>query len=469
MPAYGIVLSLLGASSVALANLVVLALAVRDLGPGPVGQYALVLAIAGVLGVLEATLTVMATQRMSAPLGEPGHRAAPARAARVAGLVLLGVSTAVAALFAVGGAGGPVAIGLVGGVGAAYAVTLGTAGSLGRAQAAERFGVIGAAALASAVVRVGAVVLLMPHWGLGALGASALLSALVARAPLVPRTDPDAGGVHSEVPVGRTLRESWALLTLGISEQVLLLIDLVVISLLRGTAATGLYRLGAAAPMAAGSLLLRAFEALLPRLASTDDAAQQRLARRAGAALAATGGLAFGALAGLGGPVARLLVGEQSDVAAAVVSVLAVVFVLACAVHVPFLVTKARGEQHHLARLVPAECAMNLLLTVCLVSLLGTEGAALGTLATRLVLYLVLFPRSPARGSTPVRTLWTHGFLPAGGSAATGLAVASLVSSSVADDVTRIVVSGAAVSAIWGIGVVIALRKRALPRGAAVG
>lgn len=446
--ARGVVQTLLGASAGAVANIVVLALAVRELGPGPVGQYALALGAAGVVGVLEGALTTMTAQRVAGRRGDIAHQHAPGAAARFVGVLLLVLtSCAVGGLLAYG-ARPATALGLVGGVGAATALLLGTAGSVGRAQAADRFGVLGCATAAGAVARVSAVVVLLPHWGVGALGVGALASALVSRMPVVAVTS-GAGTSARRGSVRATLGQSRSLLALGVSGQLLALSDLVVIGALRGAAATGLYRLGAAVPMAAGGLLLRAFEAVLPRLAAYEEAEQQRLVQRMGPALAATAGLGFGALAGVAEPVARLLLGQDSAVAAVVVVVLSAVYVLDSAVHLPVLLAVARGDQARLARLVPAELTINLVSTVGLVLLVGPVGAAVGTLLTTAVLDLVLFPLSPARGGTPVRTLWTHGFLPAGGAMLLGAAIGLTVAGSGTGDVTAVMGAAGIVTVLW--------------------
>lgn len=458
----GVVQTLLGALAGAVANIAVLALAVRELGPSPVGQYALLLGAAGVVGVLESALTTMTAQRVAGRQGDLAHQRAPGRAARCAGAFLLVLTTTTVGALVASGAGWETALGMVGGVGAATAVLLGTAGSVGRAQVADRFAVLGSAAAAGAVARVAVVVVLLPHWGAGSLGAGAVAAALVARMPVVAVTS-GAGPRHNRVPVWTTLRQSRSLLALGVSGQLLALSDLLAISALRGSAATGLYRLGAAAPMAAGGLLLRAFEALLPRLAAYEDAEQQRLVRQVGPVLAVTAGLGFGALAGVAEPVSRLLIGQQSEVAATVVVVLSVVYVLDSAVHLPVLLAVARGDQSRLARLVPPEIAINLLATVGLVMLMGPAGAAVGTLVTTALLDLVLFPFSSARGSTPLRALWTHGFLPAGMSWVLGATLGVTIAGSGLSDVAAVMSAAGGVTVLWVGATLVLQRGRGAP------
>jgi O-antigen/teichoic acid export membrane protein len=196
-----------------------------------------------------------------------------------------------------------------------------------------------------------------------------------------------------------------SLVLLGGAAQVVTVTDTLSIRALSSTSQVGVYRAASQVPTQLAGLLYRGFDTLLSRLAGADETSAASLIRRPAVVLACVNGAVLGLLISFREPVMTLMLGESSGQADRVVALFAVVWLLNGAVHPAALLLIAQRRQGSLLRLIGAEYAANLVLTIALVPSLGATGSAVATLVTLGASNLVFLPRILRRElpSLPVR------------------------------------------------------------------
>jgi putative peptidoglycan lipid II flippase len=192
-----------------------------------------------------------------------------------------------------------------------------------------------------------------------------------------------------------------------IAGKVVFSADVIVVGVILGAVAAGLYgvpaklfALAAGIGTAALSLLLPAFSELE---GAEDEVRQRRLlltGLRAGMALMLVVALPFVLMPDL---LLRAWIGSAGgfdvDRSAPVLALLGVTLLLYQPVHALTQYLVARGRQRALARALVAVVAVNLALSVLLAELVGLWGVAAATVATEALAALVLIPRLVARGA----------------------------------------------------------------------
>lgn len=439
---------------------------VRRVGTAEFGQFAVVAGVAGLLTMFDYAigLTVQRATARAEPWSpeaavERGtvHAAHGAYVA-VGVLVATVAAVAAAAIRVVGPARMPRLWSTVALLGLATAVQLATAALPAVALGGRRFLVRSAASLAGLAVRVTVAVLTVGRLGVPGLALAHLLGVAADRLVLLM-------SIRRQVPwfVARPARPDRAalrgiagfalpLLVLNASAQLLVVLDLVVIGALVGAAAVGVYQVGTLVPIQLGGLLMIGYNVAFPALAGTNDRAGQESATAFLTGLFSflgAAGLAFAAL--LRSDVVEVLLGRPSALAGDVVAILCAVCMANLGLHGLVSLLIARGEHAVMAALVAVELPLNLVLTVSLVLVMGTVGAAVATLATVAVLNFVAFPiASRGRFARPaIATVARCGLLPTMAGAAVALAAAQLADVTVGAGAGRLAM-GAASAAVLG-------------------
>ncbi len=259
---------------------------------------------------------------------------------------------------------------------------------------------------------------------------------------------------------------------LDVSRVVVIRLDTVVVGLVVGVPAAGVYAVGQRLTLALEQLIEPLTKSFFPHSSSLSAGEDHEGLRRSlvvgtrlSLAIAAPIALALGFLAG---PLLDLWLGASSDFgdAATVVVLLAVAVTLGALTRTGLLMLQGIGQVRAPAFIVAAEAVLNLVLSVVLAREMGLDGVALGTLIPVVVVNLgVLYPYMCRQFGVPIRELsatLARAHLPA-------LAVAGLVGAALAAlDPAGIVVLAAALAigasygaVFWFTGLTAQERERA--------
>jgi O-antigen/teichoic acid export membrane protein/aminoglycoside phosphotransferase (APT) family kinase protein len=201
--------------------------------------------------------------------------------------------------------------------------------------------------------------------------------------------------------------------------------DALVIGVFATTAVVGFYRSGSVVPNGLVSLLFNGYDVIFPSLArAVDPREQEEVTRFLTRVFAYAGGVIFTLLALFREQVVVLLAGRSSELAANVLLVFCLVWMVNTCIHGFHLLLIARARQRRLAGLIAVELLFNLFLTVILVRSIGALGAAIATLAaitlSNWLAFPVLFRNEFSRGMG--KTLLGDGIMPTALGAAVALA-----------------------------------------------
>ena len=267
---------------------------------------------------------------------------------------------------------------------------------------------------------------------------------------------------------------------LDVSRVVVIRLDTVVVGLVVGVPAAGVYAVGQRLTLALEQLIEPLTKSFFPHSSSLSAGEDHEGLRRSlvvgtrlSLAIAAPIALALGFLAG---PLLDLWLGASSDFgdAATVVVLLAAAVTVGALTRTGLLMLQGIGQVRVPAFIVAGEAVLNLVLSVVLAREMGLDGVALGTLIAVVVVNLgVLYPYMCRQFGVPIRELsatLARAHLPA-------LAVAGLVGAGLAAlDPAGIVVLVAALAigasygaVFWFTGLTADERRRARglvrPRG----
>lgn len=453
-----------------LSQLVIIAWSVRRIGTGQYGLYAVAMAVADLLVVLDYGLGLSVTHGTARAdaLADPEAREDGRRlvhGAHCTYVVLAALTLALTPLVVllVGRLGvgrAPYAGTAVAVLGLSVAVTLATAVLPAVAVGLQRFSARSGANVAAAGVRVAVALAGVGRFGLAALAVAHLAGVLTERAVLARRLRREAAWLRLRPsrPSRASLRKVTAfaapLIVLNVSGQLFAVSDIFVVGVFVGSSAVALYQVGTLFPLQLRNILMMGYNVSYPALAGTDDErSQEEVTAFLGKVFSFVGGAGFGVAVLLREDIVELILGRSSGLAEGV-------FVVFCAVGLADLIVHGfssllvvRGWQALMAKAVSVELPLNLVLTVALVWAVGAVGAAVATFAVVLVMDFVVFPWV-ARGkfSEPVpRIVARSGLAPATLGAGTAMA-AALVSLPVGSVVARlavaVTVAGAASSAV---------------------
>jgi len=292
-------------------------------------------------------------------------------------------------------------------IGASSALTCWTASYSALAVSRSRFDLLFVGQACSLLARISLLVLLLPAWGLAALGAASLAGASLERLVLgtwIRRTLPGFSlrPKLSTSSLHRFREYTGPVLVLSVTGTLMTLSDALVLNALATTAAVGLYRVGAVVPQQVSGMLQALFGVLFPRLVNAEGSEQrERLCAQASRPLCLGAGLFLGAGLVFAPEAVNLLFGTRDPIAVTTFRLLAVALMLDFALHPLVNLVIARGRITPIAKYAPIELVFNLILTVGLVSLWGPAGAALAALITILVSDFVIFPFLAVRLHVP--------------------------------------------------------------------
>lgn len=410
---------------------------VRRIGTAQYGLFALVTSVAALLTVFDYALG-LTVQRAGARLdaGEDDGNAAAVRAAHGAYALLGAVGAAVTlvacTIAAVAGPDNlPYLVPTIALLGLSTSLQLGTAALPAVALACRRFSLRSGASVFGVAVKVAVALVALGRFGVAALALAQLAGVVVERLVLARLVGRRVGWfeLRPSVPDRPALRSvtvyAVPLLLISMSGQLFAVSDLVAVGALVGASAVGVYQVSSLAPVYIAAVLVVGYNVVFPALAGSDDTTGQEDATafltRVFSYVGATG-LALVAL--LRGDVVDILLGSRSDLAEDVLLVLCAVSLANLVVHGLASLLIARGRQGVMARAVVIELPVNIILTVALVVAFGAVGAAVGTLATAVLMDFVILPRISRGefGRPAIETTVRHGVVPA----ALGAAVAAV-------------------------------------------
>lgn len=381
-------------------NLLVVAYAVRRLGPAGYGVFALIATVAALLVSFDFGLSLSVTR--AAARENATHQAEVEAVARrevqtahsAYFLLALGAGAAVMAivvstLWLPGGAelgtGALATTVLL--VGATVVVFFGTAAFSGIARGQRAYRLLAIASLAGAVAQLSVVTSLLATFGLPALGLGMLINVVVVRCVVAMwlRRQAPWFSLWPSRASRREFRQVAAfagpLLVVSIAGHIVSSTDLFVVAALTTAANAGLYKVGSLVPVQAIAALYRGYDTVFPGLAASEDSDEQEAATRFLTRIVSfVAGVGFAGLAMLRGDVVNLLAGRHSAVASSVLLVFCIVWTINVTTHGLALLLIVRDRHRVFVPLVAAESVINLLLTFVLVSVTGPVGGAYASL-----------------------------------------------------------------------------------------
>lgn len=412
---------------------------VRQVGTAQYGLFALVTSLTALLTIFDYALG-LTVQRAGARVGSDAESAAgdehrdTVRAAHGAyallglvGLVVTVVATAGAGLL--GPSGTPYLVPTVALLGAATSLQLGTAALPAVALARRRFSLRSGATVVGVAVRVSVALVAVGRVGVAGLALAQLLGVIVERLVLavLVRRRISWFTLRPTVPDRLALRgvsgNALPLLLINVSGQLFAVSDLVAVGAIVGASAVGVYQVSGLIPLYVAAVLVVGFNVVFPALAGSDDSAGQEQATVFLTRLFSyLGGASLGLVALLRRDVIDVLLGRPDGLGEDVLLVLCAVSLTNLMVHGLASLLIARGRQRLMARAVAIELPVNMVLTVALVLAYGAVGAAIGTLATAVLMDFLILPLVSRGefGRSAVAVTVRHGMLPA----ALGLGVA---------------------------------------------
>ncbi len=474
----------LGVLTHALALIFVTGWSVRRVGLAQYGVWALVVSLTDLLALLDyglgQSITHGAARAVARELDDDERAAGRDLVAvghsayALLGAVALGVAALAAAVVQVTGLRGVSGVGAtVAILGVATGLTVGTAALPALAVGCQRFSLRAGASVTGTAARVIVVVLTLSGLGIAGLALAKLVSVMVERVVLavgLRRAEPWLR-LRPERPrpqaVRRTMSFAVPLLVLNVSGQLFALSDLVTVSIFVGSAAVGLYQVGALLPLHFKSLLFTGYKVVYPAMAgSSDEQAQERATALLTTVVSFVAGLGFATCIALRGDLVELLSGHRDPLAETVLVLFCLAGFSDVGVHGAAWLLVARGKQKLMARAVVLELPLNLVLSVLLVVVLGAVGAAWATLVTVIVMDVIVFPRL-SRGQfsrSATALLLRNGVAPGLCGAVLAVAVA-LATGGVAGPLARVVLTAAGAGAlglVFGLTLLPAGDRRAL-------
>jgi O-antigen/teichoic acid export membrane protein len=454
------------------ANIVVVAYLFRTAGPTGFAPWATVLAVLGLLTILDAGLSATTARNAARALaGDPdGLRLVRAAYAAYSGLALavliLGVLAAplIPAILGTSGDLARTAIVVCVVLAADLAVVTGTAGWLGTLRGARRFDLICLANAVQVAVAVPATVVLVPAFGLPGAAVAQLggrlagrLVAAVALTRTVPAIALRPGAVARAD--ARTLGLfALPVLAIAISTQLGVGTDPIIVALAAGPAAVGLYAAGASLVRYGAFLLFPVLAVLLPSFAElgyTRPADVPAVVLRCVRVAASIGVIAFGSVAVSGTPVLELWIGRADPLSLGVLVLYAVAHAAWVPSQVLILALIAAGRHGPVGLALLADAVVNVIVSVVLVVTVGPIGVAVSTLLLLVAVHAGVIPLIAARRLTiPGRALVSS----LGAGAALGLVVVAVVGLIPANGPAWLLARGTI--AVWAIVAVLVLDQR---------
>ena len=270
--------------------------------------------------------------------------------------------------------------------------------------------------------------LLIGPIGVSALGVSLLAGQLLGRATFkLRRGESGTKTAEQHLVLGRSSvaalwRHTGSVYTAALAAQLLAVSDLWTVGLLKGAGASAAYRAGSLPPSQTSAMFYRLYDVLYPRLPRLPRPEQQEEAvRLATRVFCAAAGCLFVFLWVLREPLVRLLVGQPDALSRNVFTVFCAIWLVNVPIHGLALLLLSRGQQRILTPVAVAEAAVNIVVSVLLVVLLGPIGAAIGTLATMAISNVVVMPWLVERVVLGARRMVGIGFLWCLGAAALSL------------------------------------------------
>jgi len=341
----------------------------------------------------------------------------------VLGLAIVGVAALVAVvILAVGTARRPYVLETVLLLGFAMALQMGTAALPAVTLATRQVPLRSCAAIAGIVTRVVIALLMVPRFGVAGLGLAQVGGVAADRLVLIRFLSQRLPWfeMRPTVPNRSELRQvanfAAPLLGIGVSQQLLVACDVVVVGIVSGASAVAVYQVASIVPLYAVGILTVGYNVILPALAGSNDLADQEDATAFLTRLFCyVAGVGFVLVALFRRDLIDLLLGRRSHLAENILIIACGIALARIALHGLVLVLIARGRQVLMVRTLAAEVPLNVILTVALVVAWGPVGASTATLATVLLLNSLIFPlaaRHEFRDAVAM-TLLRHGALPA--------------------------------------------------------
>ncbi|MDQ4091135.1 MAG: oligosaccharide flippase family protein [Actinomycetota bacterium] len=440
--------------------------AVRRIGTAQYGLFAMVTSVTALLAIFDYALG-FTVQRAGARVaaGDEAEHAETVRAAHGA-YVLLGLGGAVLTLVAAAAAGvvgngsRPYLIQTVGLLGVSASLQLATAALPAVALAVRRFSLRSGAALVGVSVKVAVAVATIGRYGVAGLALAQLAGVIVERVALVPLVRRRIAwfALRPSLPSRLALRgvsgDALPLLLISASGQLFAVSDMVIIGVLVGASAVGVYQVSSLAPLYIAAVLVIGYNVAFPSLAGSDDAGGQEDATMFLTRLFSyLGAVALGITALLRADVVDILLGRRDGLAEDVLLLLCGMSMAGLLVHGLASLLIARGRSGLMARAVIVQIPVNIVLTVGLVATMGAVGAPIGTLLTAVLMDVAILPRtSTGQFQCPALNVTVrHGVVPAVAGVVVA-AVAAQVAGLAELPMLRVVVGGVA-AAILGAGV----------------
>jgi O-antigen/teichoic acid export membrane protein len=397
-----------------IANVLVVAILIRSVGPAGFAPWAAAIGILGILIILDGGLsTTIAREVARAVAGDDSARDRVASAvgvyALVGALVLVlgvGLSFLLPGLVDADGgtAGGVVVVGVI--LGADFAVVVATGGWLGSLRGARRFDLVFVANAAQVSVALPLTVVLVPTAGLAGAAVGQLLGRIVGRtvaAAMVRRAVPwvPLFAVSLRVtPLRRVGAFTLPVLAITVSTHVGVGIDPVIVALGSGSAAVGLYAAGASLVRYLAFLLFPILGVLLPSFSgltvTSPDAARAALLRCVRLA-ALVGGLAFGTLAVGAADALQGWIGRSDALSVDVLVLYAIAHAFWTPSQVMILMLIARGQHGLVGAVLLIDAVVNAFVSIVLLVVIGPIGVAISTLLFLALAHLVIIPTVTVR------------------------------------------------------------------------
>ncbi len=391
------------------ANVVIVAILIRTLGPAGFAPWAAAVAVVSVLTVLDSGLS--ATTARSVARAAAGDRGAAelvdAAAAAYAGLAVVVLAAGSAAALMIPGfigaegraATDAVTVGVV--LAVDLAVVIATGGWLGALRGARRFDLLFAANAAQVAVALPLTLGLLPGYGIVGAAIAQLLGRLVARAVagvLLTRAVPWVRLLPRRVSRGSLRRVgvfTVPILAISLSTQLGIGIDPIIVALSGGPVAVGLYAAGGGLVRYLAFLLFPVLGVLLPSFAELSYAvpgtSRRALLRcvRLGALL---GALTFGTLAVNAAPALEAWIGRSDLLSVQVLVLYAIAHAFWTPSQVLILMLIAGGRHGIVGAALLLDAIANVGLSIALALTIGPFGVALSTFALLVVAHAFVIP-----------------------------------------------------------------------------
>jgi O-antigen/teichoic acid export membrane protein len=414
---------------------------VRELGPTGYAPWATTIALLGWLTLLDAGLSSTTTREAARAVSGDQDAIRKVRTANAAysglgaGGVVLGAGLSLITPLILGLAGAEAGDAWLVGLFLAIdtGLVIGTAGWIGTARGARRFDVVMLTNTVQVAVAIAVLLALLPSLGLvgaaiaqpiGRVAGRGALALILGR--LVPWFR-----VRVHRPTRAGLRElgtfSLPIVAIQVANQLGIGADVLVVGAISGATAAGTFAAGSQFVRYLAFFLFPAIGVVLPAFSA---AAYRRL--ESTPALLVRSLLGIGLIAGtLFGGVAieaesalTLWIGSADPLAVTVMRLYALTFAIIAPAHVMILMLIARNEHRLVGVVVLAEAAVNLLLSLVLIGLIGPAGVAVSTLVVVALDDVLIIPFITSRKlRIRLATLW----LPVLGGLGAGAAIVMLV------------------------------------------